>query len=113
MLTQEPRSATVRADDDGQVPGAGARPVRGADPPGADHRPGHRRHAQPGLKAASHEIARTNHVILEAVEQELLQLSPERRASCLQAGLLDEVSTAALLAMFGSRAAEVAADLAA
>jgi len=80
LLTQEPRSATVRAEDDGQVlelehdrfvelirqePAIGLAIAATLS----------RR-----LKAASHEIARTNHVILEAVEQELLHLSPDRKS---------------------------------
>jgi len=111
LLTQEPRSATVRADEDSEVLELGherfvelirQEPAIGLAIAATLSR---------RLKAASHEVARGSHAIVAAVEQELLRLPPERRARCLQAGVLDDVSPAALRALFGAEAEQVAADL--
>ena len=112
LLTQQPRSATVRADEDAEVLELAhdrlvalirQEPAIGMAIAATLSR---------RLKAASEEVARGSRAIVAAIEQELLRLPPERRAHCLRAGVLDEVSPAALRALFGAEAGQVAADLA-
>lgn len=113
LLADEPRSATVRAEGDGEVLWLERARFLGL----LDRQPTTARQIAATL---SRRLQATNRTLQEAeqtvareIEQALARLSPERRARVLQASLLDQVSLEALGALFGPDAGEVAEDLAA
>lgn len=112
LLTGKPRSATVRAEVEGELlrlersrflDFLRQEPEAALDVAATLSR---------RLQAADHALTESQQAISENVEQELGRLAPERRIQVLQASVLDKVSLPALTALFGEDAASVAHALA-
>ncbi len=111
LLTDEPRSATVRAEGDGEV----LRLERARFCALFEQEPSAALTIAATLcsrlRVADDAIAQSTRAIGATVEQLLSGLPPDRRTRLLQASVLDDVWTRALGALFGPDADRVAEDL--
>ncbi|MBA2447565.1 MAG: cyclic nucleotide-binding domain-containing protein [Chloroflexi bacterium] len=111
LLTAEPRSATVRAEADGEV--LGLEQARFVDLLRRDPSIALTIAARLSrrLSAADQTIVQSERLTDHGVERALERLVPERHRQLLEASVLEQVSRAALGALFGSCAGVVAEDL--
>lgn len=111
LLTGEPRSTSVRGDGDGEL----LRLPRGRFLALLQRQPAASGAMLAGLSrrlsSASRAVAENESAAARAIDHALQELPEERRRRVVAAAVLDSPSPAALHALFGEEAADVAADL--